>query len=137
MERVFVDTNIVIDLLAKREPFFIDAQNLLTLGDREDIEIQIWALTFANVFYSVSKHHKSIDARKLLSQFKVLVTILALEDKSIELALASDFDDFEDGLQHVIAMENNSEVIITRNKKDFKNANIPIMTASEYLSSKR
>lgn len=134
MEKIFVDTNIVIDLLAKREPFYIDAQNLFTLADRKETEVQISALTFANAFYSIAKHHKSIDAKKYLSQFKVLVTVLSLEDKSINLALASDFYGFEDGLQYAIAMDNNSDVIITRNKKGFKNAKIPVMTAGEYLN---
>lgn len=134
MEKVFVDTNIVIDLLAKREPFYIDAQNLFTLADRKEIELQISALTFANAFYSISKHHKSVDAKKFLSKFKVLVTVLSLEDKSIDLALASDFVDFEDGLQYAIAMDNQSEIIITRNKKDFKNSKIPVMTAGEYYN---
>ncbi len=134
MDKIFVDTNIVIDLLAKREPFYIDAQNLFTLADRKEIELQISALTFANAFYSITKHHKSVDAKKILSQFKVLVTVLSLEDKSIDLALAADFDDFEDSLQYVIAIDNNSEIIITRNKKDFKNSKIPVMTAGEYMS---
>lgn len=134
MDKVFVDTNIVIDLLAKREPFYIDAQNLFTLADRKGIELQISALTFANAFYSIAKHHKSIDAKKYLSQFKVLVTVLSLEDKSIDLALASSFNDSEDGLRYAITIDNHSDVIITRNKKDFKNAKIPVMTAGEYIN---
>lgn len=134
MEKVLVETNIVIDLLAKREPFYIDAQNLFTLADKKEVELQISALTFANAFYSISKHHKSVDARKFLLQFKVLVTVLSLEDKLIDLALASDFEDFEDGLQYAIAMNNQSEIIITRNKKDFKNSKIPVMTAGEYYN---
>ena len=135
MEKVFVDTNIVIDLLAKREPFYVDAQTLFTLSDKKEIELQISALTFANAFYTISKHHKSVDVKRFLSQFKVLVTVLSLEDKSIDLALASNFEDFEDGLQYAIAMGNGSEIIITRNKNDFKSAKIPVMTAGEYLSN--
>jgi hypothetical protein len=63
----------------------------------------------------------------------VLVKVLPLEDKAIELSLASDFNDFEDGLQYFAAMDNESDMIITRNKKDFKNSKIPVMTAGEYL----
>ena len=133
MEKVFVDTNVVIDLLAKRQPFYIDAQNLFTLSDKKEIELQISSLTFANAYYSIAKHHKAIDAKKYLQKFKVLVNILPLEDKAIELALASDFGDFEDGLQYYIAMNYESDVIITRNKKDFKSSKIPVMTAEEYL----
>ena len=134
MENIFVDTNIVIDLLAKREPFYKEAQDLFTLGDKNEVNLFISSLTFANAYYSIVRHHKEVDAKKYLSKFKVLVTILSLEDKAIELALASDFKDFEDGLQYFIAMDNEADVIITRNKKDFANANIPVMTAEEYLS---
>ena len=134
MENIFVDTNIVIDLLAKREPFYKEAQDLFTLGDKNEVSLFISSLTFANAYYSIVRHHKEVDAKKYLSKFKVLVSILSLEDKAIELALASDFKDFEDGLQYFTAMDNEADVIITRNKKDFANANIPVMTAGEYLS---
>ena len=133
MEKVFVDTNIIIDLLAKREPFYKDAQDLFTLSDKKEIHLCISSLSFANAYYSIAKHHKEVDAKKYLAKFKVLVTVLALEDKAIELALASEFNDFEDGLQYFTAMDNDADIIITRNKKDFKNAKIPVLTAGEYL----
>jgi predicted nucleic acid-binding protein len=112
MEKVFVDTNVVIDLLAKREPFYKEAQDLFTLSDKKEIELQISSSTFANAYYSIVKHHKAVDAKKYLLKFKVLVTILPLEDKAIELALASDFADFEDGLQYFVAMDYESDIII-------------------------
>jgi len=133
METVFVDTNIIIDLLAKRELFYKDAQDLFTLGDKKQIQLCISSLSFANAYYSIVKHHKDVDAKKYLSKFKVLVTVFPLEDKAIELALASDFADFEDGLQYFIAMDNEADIIITRNTKDFKSSRIPVMTAGEYL----
>jgi predicted nucleic acid-binding protein len=133
MENVFVDTNIIIDLLAKREPFYKDAQDLFTLSDKKEIQLCISSLSLANAYYSIVKHHKEVDAKKYLAKFKVLVKVLPLEDKAIELALASDFNDFEDGLQYFVAMDNESDIIITRNKNDFKNSKIPVMTAGEYL----
>lgn len=133
MEKVFVDTNIIIDLLAKREPFYKDAQDLFTLSDKKEIHLCISSLSFANAYYSIAKHHKEVDAKKYLAKFKVLVTVLPLEDKAIELALASEFNDFEDGLQYFTAMDNDSHIIVTRNKKDFKNSKIPVLTAGEYL----
>ncbi len=133
MENIFVDTNIIIDLLAKREPFYKDAQDLFTLSDKKEIQLCISSLSFANTYYSIVKHHKDIDAKKYLAKFKVLVKVLPLEDKAIELALASNFNDFEDGLQYFVALDNISDIIITRNKKDFKNSKIPVMTAGEYI----
>jgi predicted nucleic acid-binding protein len=134
MENIFVDTNIVIDLLAKREPFYEEAQDLFTLGDKNEVKLFISSLTFAKAYYSIVRHHKEVDAKKYLSKFKVLVTILSLDAKAIELALASDFKNFENGWQYFTAMDNETDVIITRNKKDFTNAKIPLMTAGAYLS---
>ncbi len=134
MDRIFVDTNIVIDLLAKREPFYRAAQDLFTLGDRKEAELFISSLTFANAYYSILRHHKEVNAKKYMTNFKILVTVLPVDDKCIELALASDFSDFEDGLQYFVASENQADLIVSRNKKDFKASRIPVMTAEEYLT---
>lgn len=133
METVFVDTNIIIDLLARREPFYKDAQDLFTLSDNRRIHLCISSLSFANAYYSIVRHHKEVDAKKYLAKFKVLVTVFPLEDKAIELALAYNFDDLEDGLQYFTALNHRADLIITRNKKDFKNSEIPVMNAGEFL----
>lgn len=133
MEHVFVDTNIVIDLLARREPFYRDAQELFTLSDKKEIRLHISSLTIANAYYALVRHYKEVEAKKYLSKFKVLVNVLPLEDKTIELSLASDFKDFEDGLQYFIAMDHGADILITRNKKDFKHSKIPVMNAGEYM----
>ncbi len=133
MEHVFVDTNIVIDLLQKRENFYQEAQVLFTKADRKKLKLYISALTFANTYYILSKYYSSSEAKKILSKFKVLVEVLPTTDKIIDLALASDFNDFEDAIQFYTALESNLHVIITRNKKDFKNNLIPVFSAKEFL----
>lgn len=134
MENVFVDTNIVIDLLQKRDEFYKEAQELFTLADRKKVKLYISALTFANTYYILSRFYSSEEAKKILSKFKVLVDVLPTTDKIIELALASDFKDFEDAIQFYTALESSLEAIITRNKKDFKNNLIPVFSAKEYLN---
>ena len=133
MEKLLVDTNIVIDLLSKREEFFQEAQELFTLADNNKVELYVSALTFANTHYLLSKYQKLDEARKTLIKFKVLVKVSPLDDKIVELALVSDFKDFEDAIQYHTALENEVDIIITRNKKDFKNSKLPVMTAKEYL----
>jgi predicted nucleic acid-binding protein len=133
MEKLLVDTNIVIDLLSKREEFFQEAQELFTLADNNEVVLFVSALTFANTHYLLSKYQKLDEARKTLIKFKVLVNVAALDDKIVELALVSDFKDFEDAIQYHTALENEVDIIITRNKKDFKNSKLPVMTAKEYL----
>ena len=135
MKTLFIDTNIVIDLLAKREPFYEEAAKLFSLADKNKINLIVSSLTFANTNYILSKMTNSTTAREILTKFKVLVTVAALNDKIIELALNDkSFSDFEDGLQYYTAMENEADIIITRNLKDFKNSIIPVITAQTYLS---
>ena len=135
MSRLLIDTNIVIDLLARREAFYNEAAELFSHADKKELELKISSLTFANVNYVLSKLKSAKEAKEILRKFKVLVEILNLDDKIIELALSEDnFSDFEDGLQYYSAMENQVDVIITRNKKDFKNSKIPVLTAKEFLA---
>ncbi len=135
MERLLVDTNIVIDLLSKREDFFQEAQELFTLADNNLVELYVSALTFANTHYLLSRHHKLDEARKIMTKLKVLVKVAHLDDKIIELALVSDFKDFEDAIQYNCAKTlNKIDCIVTRDTKDFKTSSIPTMTPKEALT---
>lgn len=135
MTRILIDTNIVIDLLAKRKEFYAEAATLFSLSDRKEVKLIISSLTFANTNYVLSKQKSAKEAKEVLRKFKVLVEIISLDDKIIELALSDNqFLDFEDGLQYYSAMENQIDIILSRNKKDFKNSKIPVITAKEFLS---
>jgi len=136
MKRILIDTNIVIDLLSKRKEFYNEAAKLFTQADKQEIKLTISSLTFANTNYILSKLKSPKEAREILRKFKVLVEVLSLDDKITELALSDEsFPDFEDGLQYYSAIENDIEIIITRNKKDFKNSKLPVLTAKEYLAT--
>ena len=137
MSRLLIDTNIIIDLLSKREKFYDEAADLFSRADKKELELTISSLTFANTNYILTKLKSAKEAREILRKFKVLVELLSLDDKITELALSDgNFPDFEDGLQYYSAIENQIDVIITRNKKDFKNSKIPVLTAKEFLARK-
>ncbi len=137
MNRLLIDTNIVIDLLSKREKFYDEAAALFSRADKKELELTISSLTFANTNYILTRLKSAKEAREILRKFKVLVELLNLDDKITELALSdNNFPDFEDGLQYYSAIENQIDVIITRNKKDFKNSKIPVLTAKEFLAQK-
>ncbi|RRO12280.1 type II toxin-antitoxin system VapC family toxin [Flavobacteriaceae bacterium 14752] len=137
MKRILIDTNIVIDLLAKREKFYADAADLFSQADRKELILAISTLTFANTNYILSKLRSAKTSREILRKFKVMVELLNLDDKITELALSDEsFTDFEDGLQYYTAIENEVDIIITRNKKDFKNSKLPVLSAKEFLSLK-
>lgn len=137
MTRILIDTNIVIDLLSKRKDFYDDAATLFSQADKKQLNLTISALTFANTNYILTKLKSAKEAREILRKFKVLVELLSLDDKITELALSDEtFPDFEDGLQYYSAIENDIDIIITRNKKDFKNSKLPVLTAREFLARK-
>ena len=137
MNRVLIDTNIVIDLLAMRKDFYEEAADLFSRADKKELVLAISALTFANTNYILTKLKSTKEAREILRKFKLLVEIVSLDEKITQLALSDDnFPDFEDGLQYYSAMENQIDIIITRNKKDFKNSKIPVLTAKEFMAKK-
>lgn len=133
MKNLSVDTNIVIDLLYKRKGFYEGAQDLFTLGDSKKVNLSVSSLIMANTHYLLSKQFKTEEANRILRRFKLLVKILALDEKILDLALISVFNDFEDAIQYFTALENGCEVIITRNKKDFRNVLLPVMTADKFI----
>ena len=136
MDKILVDTNIVIDLLSKRKEFYKSASRLFTLSENKKIKLAISSLTFANTFYLLSKELDTAKTKEILRIFKLLVKVLPMDDKIIDLSLNSDFKDFEDAIQYYTAIENKLEIIITRSLKDFKPSKIPVMTASDYLAMK-
>ena len=136
MRKLFIDTNIVIDLLAEREPFYEDAAKLFSLADKNQIELSVSALTFANTNYLLQKSNSAPTAKEILRKFKILTVVLSIDDKTIDLALNdSGFVDFEDAIQYYSAIENSQEIIITRNLRDFRTSKIPVMTASEFIKT--
>lgn len=134
MSRLLVDINVILDLLAKREPFYDSAAKLFSLADKKKITIAISSLSFATTSYILTKLKTADKAREILRRFRLLVNVVSLDDKIIDLALNDlNFKDFEDGLQYYSAVENGQDMIITRDINDFKASRIPVMTPEEYL----
>lgn len=135
MIKLFVDTNIVLDLLAKREPFYIESLQIFSLADMNKVELVISSLSVVNAHYILNDKMKIKKARSIIGKFKVLVTSYELNDKIVELALNdTNFKDFEDGIQYYTALESQCELILSRNLKDFKKAAIPVLNPKEYLT---
>jgi len=133
MKKLLVDTNIIIDLLAKREEFYEPAAQLFSLADQNKVKLYVCSLSFANAHYILSRHLPESKVREILRKLKVLVNVISLDSKVIDLALNSDFKDFEDAIQYYAAMESNINIIITRNLKDFKKSDIPVMTGLQFI----
>lgn len=132
MKKLFVDTNVVIDLLDKRDGFYISAVKLFTLAYKKEVILYISPLTYATASYLLRKHPKD-ELRKLLSNLHELSYVTFIDEQIIDEALISGFDDFEDALQYFSAIKENVDAIITRNVKDFSLSRLPVMMPDEFL----
>ena len=133
--KLFWDTNVMLDLLGEREPFYLAAAKIATLADKKKLEITVSALSFATVSYLLTKFEGLRKAKEKLRKFKVISDICELDEIIIEEGLNSDFSDFEDALQYFSALRAECDIIITRNAKDFKKSQIAVMTPDEFLLS--
>lgn len=134
-KKLFLDTNIILDLLGEREPFYIPSAQLATLADQKKVKLIVSPISFATVNYFLAKSEGILNAKEKLRKFKILCEIATINESIVEKALNSDFEDFEDSLQYFCALESKCDVFITRNPKDFKPSLLPIMSAEEYLKS--
>ncbi len=132
---LFVDTDIVLDLLARREPFYKAAARLFSRAETGDISLAVSSLTFANLFYILRKQVSSKHALEVLRNFKRLVTVLAVDDATVEQALHAGFNDFEDAIQYHAAQHAGCSKLLTRNGRHYRKAEMAIETADLYCSS--
>ncbi|NUQ25101.1 MAG: PIN domain-containing protein [Saprospiraceae bacterium] len=135
MKKLLLDTNIILDLLAKREPFYKEAALLFSLADQEKVQVFVSALSYANANYVLLRENKPEDAKLKLRKLRLIVQILNLDEKVVDLSLNDEnFRDFEDALQYYTALENGIEIIITRNLRDFQKSALPVMTAGQFIA---
>jgi hypothetical protein len=92
-------------------------------------------LSYDTVSYFHSKYESPENAKEKLRKFRIISEICALNEQIIEKGLNSEFQDFEDALQYFSALDSDCNILITRNAKDFKDSDIPVMTAEEFLKS--
>lgn len=134
MNKVLIDTDVILDFFFDREPFSENASKILSLCESKEVIGHITPVIISNVYYllrQTAKHEKVIEKLTLLISF---TEILVMDKNAIVQALSSDFKDFEDALQNYSAELNKEiDIIITRNVKDYKNSNLAIMTPGSYL----
>ena len=134
-KRIFIDTNVMLDFLGERNPFYESIAKIATLAEKEKLTLIVSPISFATVNYFLSKFENSKIAREKLRKFKIISKICSLDEQTIEKGLNSPFADFEDALQYFSATESECDLILTRNGKDFKKSLLPIMTPDEFIKS--
>jgi predicted nucleic acid-binding protein len=135
--KLFIDTNVMLDLLGERIPFYDSIARIATIAEKRQITMVVSALSYATVSYFLTRFENWEKSKEKLRKFKIISTICDLDEKIIEKGLNSNFSDFEDALQYFSALKAECSILITRNGKDFKASQIPVMTAEEYLMSIR
>lgn len=136
-KKVFIDSDVILDLLCRREPFYSSAAEVFTLGDSKIIELVTTPVVIANVFYILRKVLGIEKAKELLRKLRILLSVVSVDEKVVDLALNSKFSDFEDGLQYFTARENAIRIILTRNCKDYKEKDVLVQTPEDYLKAGR
>lgn len=131
--KIFIDTDIILDLFAKREPFNKAVIVLFTLVEKNKLQAFTSPVVFSNLFYIMTKFKTRKFAHSTLRKLRLLLSIIQVDEKVIDLALNSDFKDFEDAIQYYAAKLNNLEFIITRNVKDFSSKDITLLTADDFI----
>jgi len=137
MKSLFVDSDIIVDLLAQREPYYHDTARLFALAEENQIKIYTSAISFATVNYVLLTEKNPSEAKIILRKLKLIVKVASLTDEIVSLSVndSPEFKDYKDALQYYSAIRNGIEVFITRNLNDFKKSDIPVMTPEQFLTS--
>lgn len=134
MKHYFVDTNVVIDMLANREGFADAASELFDSAGRGEICVSICALSYSTIYYILKKYSGREIALQCLKDLSEYVSVLPVDESVIREALSSGFPDYEDAIQYYSARQDSSvDAIVTRNVKDFALSELPVLLPSEYL----
>ncbi len=132
---LFLDTNVLIDLIDKREPFYNDIAIIASLAENKKFNLAASSLSFVNTLYVISRNIEEKLVLEALKKFRIICDVSTIDEIVIDKSLISSFNDFEDAVQYFSALHHKSDIILTRNKKDFKNSEIPVMTPTEFLAS--
>ena len=132
--KLLIDTNVVLDVLLRREPFSKTAAEVLNLTQRDDVREYVSASAITDIYYIANKQMKDRDAvRDLLKRLLMVVSVVAVSEREIQNALNLAWGDFEDSVQYSVALLNEMDGIVTRNPSDYQEANMRIWLPEQVL----
>ena len=133
MKKIFVDTNILLDLLFQRRGFFLDAKRLFNYSKSRNIDIFISAISINTIYYLLQKKFTKEHSKHLLEYIYDITDILPFDENIIFLAHQSSFKDLEDAFQYFTAKEHHIPLLITRNIKDFAVDDLSVLSPQQFL----
>ena len=132
MNKLFIDSDIIIDLLAKRENY-LDAAQLFAALQEKAVRAFTTPIVLANVDYIISKYASSAKSRKALKNLRKSIGVLSMDEGIVDKSLESSFSDFEDAMQYYAAEAQEMDFIVTRNKRDYRKGKITAVNARELI----
>lgn len=133
--RVLIDTNVILDIFLKREPFFTDSYNAMNMAINDGTECFISASAVTDIFYLLRKGLGSADlARECLNRLIKLVDFADVTAENVIMAMSSEMSDFEDALVSAVAVSYSVDYIVTRNIKDFAKSTVEAVTPTDFLA---
>ncbi len=134
IKRVFVDTDILLDVALARKPFLESSKLVLVLLENFVAIGFITSNEITNLYYILRKAGGDANARKFISEIVKYLTVISVEHADILKALGSKIYDFEDSVQHYAALRNQCDYIITRNIEDYKYSEVEVHSPIDFLS---
>lgn len=133
--KILIDTNVILDIIQKREPFFSNSYQALRNAIETDTECMISASAVTDIFYILRKSLQSSQkAKARIEQLSQIVTFADVQGADIHTALMRSIPDFEDAVVDAVAERNRASYILTRNVKDFAGSSVPAITPTEFLA---
>lgn len=137
MDKVLIDTDVLMDFLFDRKPYAKYATELMNLCAENQVHGFTTPVIISNVYYLLRKTAKHNIIVEKIKQLLTIIEIVKMDENAVMSALNSDLKDFEDALQNFSAIENGEiKIILTRNVKDFKKSELAILTPETYLKGK-
>ena len=131
--KIFVDTDVIIDLLVDRQPHSDAASVIFDLADKKKLKICTSSLCFNYVHYIIKKILGDQKAREIIGEILEIVEVLSVSGKDISNAVSSEFKDFEDAIQHSVALAAKGVgTIVTRNTKDYKKSKLAVFNSETF-----
>ena len=137
MTKVFLDTNILIDYLSRREGFFEPAALVFQLGKRDKCQLLVSSLSFATASFILQAHYKLSQGEvvEMFAQIVKMCHITTIDSQTVNESIISPFNDFEDAMQYFSALRESAHYIITRNIRDYAGSAIQVFEPLDFLKS--
>lgn len=135
MRNIFLDTNIALDIICQREPYYEQARCLLEQVKEGEAQFFLASASLANLLYFTFDFYRLPDAGKSLTDFMQTCALVHTEKETLEKAAASAFTDKEDALQYYTALSGpDMDYFITRNTKDYLQSSLPVLTPEQFIA---